>query len=155
MVTNWTIIVVVLLIILVSGHEVDANQVGLQYTTYGMDIITFNDPPSILFVSMESVATPRFVERTHTLNHLQKLHCVVVDEVHLLLSYFKLVMKCMLPLWDVECHLVTLTTFLSPCQKFDLKIVMSMTFIIIRMSMVHMLIGYVINEMVDVDDEII
>jgi hypothetical protein len=32
---------------------------------------------------------------------------------------------------------------------------MSATFIIIRMSTVHSLIGYVVNEVVDVDDEII
>ncbi len=49
-----------------------------------MDTITLDDPPSILFVSMEHVVTPRFMELAHTLNCLQKLHCVVVDEAHLL-----------------------------------------------------------------------
>jgi hypothetical protein len=80
---------------------------------------------------VEHAATPRFVELAHTLNHLQKLHCVVVDEVHLLLSDFKLVMKRFLPLWVVGCQLVTLTTFLSPFPETDLKIVMSTTFIVI------------------------
>ncbi len=64
-------------------------------------------------------------------------------------------MKCMLPLWVVGCQLVTLITSLSPYQKTDLKIMMSTTFVVIRMSMVHSLIVYVVDEMVDVDNEII
>jgi superfamily II DNA helicase RecQ len=103
MVTSPTIIMVVPLIILVNRHETDASQTGLQYATYGMDITMFDDPPSILFVLVECVVTPRFVELPHTLNHLQKLHCVVIDEVHLLLSNFRLVMKHLLPLWAVGC----------------------------------------------------
>ncbi len=79
--------------ILVSGHEADASRADLRYATYGMDTITFHDPPSILFVSVQHATTPRFVELAHTLNYLQKLHCVVVDEAHLLLSDFKPVMK--------------------------------------------------------------
>jgi hypothetical protein len=59
MVTSWTIIMVVLLTILVSRHEVDASGPDLQYATYGMDTITFDDPPFILFISMEHAATPR------------------------------------------------------------------------------------------------
>ncbi len=82
MVTARTVIVVVPLTILVSGHEADANRAGLRYATYGADTITFDDPPSILFVLAERAAIPRFVELAHTLNHLQKLHCVVVDEAH-------------------------------------------------------------------------
>jgi superfamily II DNA helicase RecQ len=120
-----------------------------------MDTITFDDPSSILFVSVERAATPRFVEFAHTLNHLQKLHCVVVDEVHLLLSDFRPVMKRLLSLWAVGCQLVPLTAFLSPSQETDLKIVMSARFAVIRMSTVRPLIGYVINEVADVDDEII
>jgi superfamily II DNA helicase RecQ len=103
MVTARTIIVVVPLTILVNGHEADASQIGLRYATYGVDTITFDDSPSILFVSVECAATPRFVELAHTLNHLQKLHCVVVDEAHLLLLDFRPVMKCLLPLWAVGC----------------------------------------------------
>ncbi len=103
MVIARTVIVVVPLTILVSGHEADASQVGLQYATYGVDKITFNDPPSILFVLVEHAATSRFVELAHTLNHLQKLHCVVMDEAHLLLSDFRPVMKHMLPLWAMGC----------------------------------------------------
>jgi hypothetical protein len=86
MVTARTVIVVVLLTILISGHEADASRAGLRNATYGMDTIMLDDPPSILFVSVECAAIPRFVELAHTLNHLQKLHCVVVDEAHLLLS---------------------------------------------------------------------
>jgi len=103
MVTIRTVIVVIPLTILVSGHEVDASRASLRCATYGADTITFNDPPSILFISVECVATPRFVELAHTLNHLQKLHCVVVDEAHLLLSDFRPVMKHLLPLWAVGC----------------------------------------------------
>jgi hypothetical protein len=58
------------LTILVSGHEVNASRAGLRYATYGMDTITLDDRPSILFVSMEHAAIPRFVELAHTLNHL-------------------------------------------------------------------------------------
>jgi superfamily II DNA helicase RecQ len=155
MVTACTIIVVVPLSILVSGHEADASRAGLRYTTYGTDMITFDDPPSILFVLVERATIPRFVELAHTLNHLQKLHCVVVDEVHLLLSDFRPVMKRLLPSWAVGCQLVTLTTSLSPFQETDLKIVMSTLLTVIRMSMVCPLIGYVVDEVVDVDDEII
>ncbi len=104
---------------------------------------------------MERAATPRFVELAHTLNHLQKLHCVVVDEAHLLLSDFRPVMKRLLPLWAVGCQLVALTASLSPSQETDLKIVMSTSLTVIRMSTVRPLIGYVIDEMVDVDNEII
>jgi superfamily II DNA helicase RecQ len=93
MVTGRAIIVVVPLSILVSGHEADASRAGLRYATYGTDMITFDDPPSILFVSVERAVTPKFVELAHTLNHLQKLHCVVVDEAHLLLFDFRPVMK--------------------------------------------------------------
>jgi superfamily II DNA helicase RecQ len=120
-----------------------------------VNTITFDAPPSILFVSVERAATPRFVELAHKLNHLQKLHCVVVDEVHLLLSNFRPVMRRMLSLWALGCQLITLIASLSPFQKIDLKIVMSTTFIIIRICTVRPLIGYVIDEMVDVDDEII
>jgi superfamily II DNA helicase RecQ len=42
-----------------------------------------------------------------------------------------------------------------PISKTDLKIVMSTTFTIIRMSVVRPLIGYVVDEVVDVDNEII
>jgi len=155
MVSSRTIIVVVPLSILVSGHEADASRAGLRYATYGTDTITFHDPSSILFVSVERATTPRFVELAHTLNHLQKLHCVVMDEAHLLLSDFRPVMKRLLPLWAVRCQLVALTTSLSPCQETDLKIVMSTSLTVIRMSMVCPLIGYVVDEVVDVDDEII
>jgi superfamily II DNA helicase RecQ len=103
MVTGRTIIVVVPLTILVTGHEVDASRAGLRHATYGRDTITFDAPPSILFVSVERAATPRFVELAHTLNHLQKLHCVVVDEAHLLLSDFRPIMRRMLPLWAMGC----------------------------------------------------
>ncbi len=143
------------LTILVSGHEADASRAGLRNATYGTDTIMLDDPLSVLFVSVECAATPRFVELAHTLNHLQKLHCVVVDEAHLLLSDFKPVMKRLLSLWTVGCQLVALTASLSPSQETDLKIVMSTTFIVIRMSMVHPLIEYVVDEVVDVDDEII
>jgi len=155
MVTGRTIIVVVPLSILVNGHEADASRAGLRYATYGTDIITFHDPLSILFVSVERATTPRFVELAHTLNHLQKLHCVIVDEAHLLLSDFRPVMKRLLPLWVMGCQLVALTTSLSPSQETDLKIMMSMSLTVIRMSTVRPLIGYVIDEVVDVDDEII
>ncbi len=155
MVTGRTIIVVVPLNILVSGHEAYASRAGLRYATYGTDTITFDDPPSILFVSVERATTPRFVELAHTLNHLQKLHCVVVDEAHLLLSNFRPVMKRLLSLWVVGCQLVALTASLSPSQETNLKIVMSMSLTIIRMSTVRPLIGYVVDEVVDVDDEII
>jgi len=64
-------------------------------------------------------------------------------------------MKCLLPLWVMGCQLVTVTTSLSPYQETNLKIVMSTTFIIIQIFMVCPLIGYVIDEMVDVDDQII
>jgi hypothetical protein len=57
-------------------------------------------------------------------------------------------MGCGMP----TCHIDSLFV---PSQKTDLKIVMSTTFIVIWMSMVRSLIGYVIDEMVDVDDEII
>jgi superfamily II DNA helicase RecQ len=90
------------------------------------------------------------VELAHTLNHLQKLHCVVVDEAHLLLSAFRPVMKRLLPLWAVA-----LTASLSPSQETDLKIVMSTTFTVIRMSTMRPLIEYVVNEVANVDDEII
>ncbi len=155
MVTGRTVIVVVPLNILVSGHEADASRVGLRYATYGTDTITFHDPPSILFVSVERATTPRFVELAHTLNHLQKLHCVVVDEAHLLLFDFRPIMKRLLPLWAVGCQLVALIASLSPSQETDLKIVMSTSLTIIQMSTMRPLIGYVVDEVVDVDDEII
>jgi len=125
MVIARIIIVVVPLTILVRGHKADVTQAGLRHATYGADTIMFDDPPSILFVSVERAASPGFVELTHTLNHLQKLHCVVVDEAHLLLSDFKPVMKRLLPLWAMGCQLVALTTSLSPSQEMDLKIVMT------------------------------
>jgi ATP-dependent DNA helicase RecQ len=155
MVTVRTVIVVVPLTILVSGHEADATRAGLRYATYGADTITFDNPPSILFVSVERAATPRFVELAHTLNHLQKLHCVVMDEAHLLLSDFRPVMKRLLPFWAVGCQLVTLTASLSPSQETDLKIAMSAKVAIVRMSTVRPVIEYVVDEVVDVDDEII
>jgi hypothetical protein len=95
---------------------------------------------------MEHATTPRFVELAHTLNHLEKLHCVVVDEAHLFLLDFRLVMKRLLSLWVVGCQLVTLITSLSPSQETNLKIVI---------STVCSLIGYVVDEVVDVDNEII
>ncbi len=104
---------------------------------------------------MERAATPRFVELAHTLNHLQKLHCVVMDEAHLLLSDFRPVMKRLLPFWAVGCQLVTLIASLSPSQETDLKIVMSAKVAIVRMSTVRPVIEYVVDEVVDVDDEII
>jgi hypothetical protein len=61
MVTARTVIVLVPLTILVNGHEADASRAGLRNATYGMDTITLDDPPSILFVSVECAATPRFV----------------------------------------------------------------------------------------------
>jgi hypothetical protein len=155
MVTIRTVVVVVPLTILVSGHEADASRVGLRNATYGTDTIMLDDPPSILFVSVECAATSKFVELAHTLNHLQKLHYVFVDEAHLLLSDFRPVMKRLLPLWAVGCQLVTLTASLSPSQETNLKIVMSTTFTVIRMSTVRPLIKYVVDEVADVDDEII
>jgi ATP-dependent DNA helicase RecQ len=92
-VTSHTTIVVVPLTILVTGHEADAGRAALQHATYGKDTVEFDTPPSLLFVSVESAATPRFVELAHTLNHLQKLHSIVVDEAHLLLSEFRPVMR--------------------------------------------------------------
>ncbi|CAK9856543.1 unnamed protein product [Sphagnum jensenii] len=59
MVTGRTVIVVVPLSILVRGHEADASRAGLRHATYGIDTITFHDPPSILFVSVERATTPR------------------------------------------------------------------------------------------------
>ncbi len=99
-----TVIVVVPLTILVRGHEADVTRAGLRHATYGADTIAFDDPPSIVFILVEHAATPRFMELAHTLNHFQKLHCVVVDEAHLLLSDFKPVMKRLLPLWAVGCR---------------------------------------------------
>ncbi len=78
-----------------------------------------------------------------------------MDEAHLLLSDFRLVMSRLLPLWAVGCQLVALTASLSPSQETDLKIVMSTTFTIIRMSTVHPLIEYAVDEVDDVDEEII
>ncbi len=155
MVIARTVIMVVPLTILVNGHEADATRAGLLHATYGTDTITFDDPPSILFVSVERAATPRFVELAHMLNHLQKLHCVVVDEAHLLLSDFRPVMKRLLPLWAMGCQLVALMASLSPFQEIDLKIMMSARFAVVRMSMVHPLIEYVVDEVADVDEEIV
>jgi len=55
----------------------------------------------------------------------------------------------------VGCQLVALTASLSPSEEMNLKIVMSTKFAVIRMSTVHPLIDYVVDEMVDVDEEII
>jgi superfamily II DNA helicase RecQ len=155
MVTGRIVIVVVPLTILVTKHEADVGRAGLRHATYGRDTIAFDAPPSILFVSVESAATPRFVELAHTLNHMQKLHSVVMDEAHLLVSDFKPVMKRLLPLWAVGCQLVALTASLSPSQETNLKIAMSTTFIVLRMSTMRPLIRYAIDEVDDVDDEII
>jgi len=155
MVTARIVIMVVPLTIFVRGHEADATRAGLRHATYGADTITFDDPPSILFVLVERAGTPRFVELAHTLNHLRKLHCVVVDEAHLLLSDFRLVMKRLLPLWAVGCQLVALTASLSPSEETDLKIVMSARFAVVRMSTVRPLIEYVVDEVADVDEEIV
>jgi hypothetical protein len=95
------------------------------------------------------------MELAHMLNHLQKLHCVVVDEAHLLLSDFTPVMKRLLPLWAVGCELVTLTDSLSCSEETNLKIVMSARFTIVRMSTVRPLIEYVIDEVADVEEEIV
>jgi hypothetical protein len=57
MVTTCTVIMVVPLTILVSGHEANVSRAGLRYATYGADMITFDDPPSILFVSVERAVT--------------------------------------------------------------------------------------------------
>jgi len=154
-VTGRTTIVVVPLTIFVTGHEADAGRAGLQHATYGKDTIEFDAPPSFLFVSVESAATPRFVELAHTLNHLQKLHSIVVDEAHLLLSEFRPVMRCLLPLWAVGCQLVAFTASLSPSQETDLKIVMSTKFTVVRMSTVRPSIEYAVDEVEDVDEEII
>jgi len=78
-----------------------------------------------------------------------------VDEAHLLLSDFKPVMKRPLPLWAVGCQLVALMASLSLSQETDLKIVMSTTFTIMWMFMVWPLIGYVVDEVADVGNEII
>jgi len=108
-----------------------------------------------VFVSVERATTSRFVELAHTLNHFRKLHCVVVDEAHLLLSNFRPVMKRLLLLWAVGCQLVALTASLSPSEETDFKIVMSARFTVVRMSTVRPLIQYVVDEVVDVDEEII
>ncbi len=50
-VTARTVIVVVPPTILVSGHEADATRADLRHATYDTDTITFDDPPSILFVA--------------------------------------------------------------------------------------------------------
>ncbi|CAK9205221.1 unnamed protein product [Sphagnum troendelagicum] len=155
MVTARTVIVVVPLTILVRGHEADATRAGLQHATYGADTIAFDDPPSIVFVSVERAATPRFVELAHTLNHFRKLHCMVVDEAHLLLSNFRPVMKRLLPLWAVGCQLVALTASLSPFEETNLKIVMFARFAVVWMSTVCPLIQYVVDEVADVDEEIV
>jgi len=155
MLISRTIIVVVPLTILVNGHEVDASQASLRYATYGMDTITLDDPSSILFLSMAHVTILRFVKLAHTLNHLQDLHYVVVDETHLFLSNFIPIMKRLLPLWVVGCQLVTLIASLSPSQNINLKITMSTTFIVIRTLTMCLLIGYVVDEVVDVDNEFI
>jgi hypothetical protein len=78
-----------------------------------------------------------------------------VDEAHLLLSDFKPVMKHPLPLWVVVCQLVALTASLSLSQETDLKIMMSTTFTIMWMFTVWPLIGYVVDEVADVGNEII
>ncbi|CAM6005359.1 unnamed protein product [Sphagnum balticum] len=154
-VTSRTTIVVVPLTILVTGHEADAGRAALQHATYGKDTVEFNTLPSLLFVSVESAAIPRFVELAHTLNHLQKLHSIVVDEAHLLLSEFRPVMRRLLPLWAVGCQLVALTASLSPSQETDLRIAMSTKFAFVQMSTVRPLIGYAVDEVEDVDKEII
>jgi superfamily II DNA helicase RecQ len=147
--------VVVPLTILVTGHKADAGEAGLRHATYGRDTTEFDAPLSLLFMSVESVTIPRFVELAHTLNHLQKLHSLVVDEAHLLLSDFRPVMRRLLPLWAAGCQLVALTSSLSPSQETDLKIAMSTKFTVIRMSTVHPLTGYAVDEVDDVDEEII
>jgi superfamily II DNA helicase RecQ len=104
---------------------------------------------------VERAASPEFVELAHTLNHLKKLHYVVVDEAHLLLSDFRPVMNVLLPLWAVGCQLVALTASLSPSEETDHKIVMSARFAVVRMSTVPPLIEYVVDEVADVDEEIV
>jgi len=138
-----------------QSSSANATRAGLQHATYRMDTIMFDDTPSILFVSVEHAATPRLVELAHTLNHLQKLHYVVMDEAHLMLSNFKLVMKHLLPLWAVGCQLIALTASLSPFQETNLKIVMFARFAVVRMSTLRPLIEYVVNEVTNVDEEII
>jgi superfamily II DNA helicase RecQ len=78
-----------------------------------------------------------------------------VDEAHLLLSNFKPVMKRLLLLWAAGCQLVALTASVSPSQETNFKIVMSVRFAVVWMSTVRPLIEYVIDEMVNVDEEII
>jgi hypothetical protein len=64
-------------------------------------------------------------------------------------------MRRLLPLWAVGCQLVALTASLSPSQEIDLKIAMSAKFTIVRMSTVRPSIGYAVDEVEDVDEEII
>jgi hypothetical protein len=155
MVTAYTVIVVVPVTILVRRHEADATRADLRHATYDADTVTFDDPPSILFVSVERAASPRFVELAHTLNHLKKLHYIVVDEAHLLLLDFRPIMKRLLSLWAVGCQLVALTASLSPSEETDLKIVMSVRFAVVWLSTVRPLIQYVVDKVADVDEEIV
>ncbi|CAK9868449.1 unnamed protein product [Sphagnum jensenii] len=64
-------------------------------------------------------------------------------------------MRRLQPLWAVGCQLVALTASLSPSQETDLKIAMSTKFTIVSMSTVRPLIGYAVDQVEDVDEEII
>ncbi|CAM6037220.1 unnamed protein product, partial [Sphagnum compactum] len=148
MVMNQTIIVFMSLAILTHKHEMEANRNKLQYATYGVKNIIYDDPPPIMFVLVERVRTRRFVELVHILKHFEKLHYIVVDKAHLLLCNFKPAMTKLLPF-------VAMTTSLSPPQKQQLMIAMSTLFTVIRMATMWPLIEYNIDEVANMAREIL
>jgi hypothetical protein len=88
MVAKRMVIMVVPFAILVHAHKMKTIINGFHHFTFN----TYDDLQSIIFVLVEFVDLLSFVKLTHTLNHLKKLHYIVVNETYISLLNFKHVM---------------------------------------------------------------
>ena len=108
--TQKTIIVVVPLTILVQGHINDCTKSTITCSTFESDNqIQVNHAPSIIFVSVENSVQDNFLVFAKQLASASQLHCIVFDEVHLLLSEFQPIMHQVHVLAAIKVPIIGLT----------------------------------------------
>ena len=118
-----SMVVVVVPLRMLVGKQMEACEAaGVRCQVYDKDNTPGNGAKGVVFVSIEEAGSGEFYAWAKQAVSEGRLHCIFLDEVHLLLCTYRSRMKDICRLSDLECQMIGLTASLRPKEELLVKV---------------------------------
>jgi superfamily II DNA helicase RecQ len=157
---NAVVVVVVPLRMLLWKQMRACAQAGVECCKFecSRDGVGPAPPPrtsGVVFVSVEDAGGDTFMAWARHEIHVSRLHTIIIDEVHLLLSVFRPQMTELYRLGHLECQLIGLTASLRRSEQMELGFMLSRSPLeVIRASTVRPNLQYAATNVSDMAEDI-